>query len=57
MAQSPMTLEALPKATASRNASHIVLNSAKVSVTFDATTGIIKQVKQEKQRFRSRTVR
>lgn len=45
MAQSPMTLEALPKATASRNASHIVLNSAKVSVTFDATTGIIKQVK------------
>lgn len=40
-----MTLEALPKATASRNASHIVLNSAKVSVTFDATTGIIKQVK------------
>lgn len=45
MAQSPMTLEALPKATASRNASHIVLKSAKVSVTFDATTGIIKQVK------------
>ena len=45
MAQSPMTLEALTKATASRNASHIVLNSAKVSVTFDATTGIIKQVK------------
>ena len=50
MAQSPMTLEALPKATASRNASHIVLNSAKVSVTFDATTGIIKQVKAGRNR-------
>lgn len=45
LAQTPMTLEMLPKATASKDANAITLKSEKVSVTFNPADGMITEVK------------
>ncbi len=44
MAQLPMTLQALPPATATQAAGRIELKSGSVTVTFDASTGMITSV-------------
>lgn len=44
MEKTPMTLQMLPSATASKTTEEVILKSENVSVTFDNKTGIIKRV-------------
>lgn len=44
MAQTPMTLQALPKAMADKDGGNYVLRSSDVTVSFDASTGMINKI-------------
>lgn len=44
MAQTPMTLQALPKAMAGKDGGNYVLRSSDVTVSFDASTGMINKI-------------